>query len=50
MSIRAYAALESGGKLEPFEYDPGNLGHDEVEIAVDYCGICHSDLSMWSNH
>ncbi len=47
--IKAYAANEPGGKLEPFEYDPGELGADEVEIAVDYCGICHSDLSMLNN-
>jgi len=47
--IKAYAANEPGGKLEPFEYDPGALGQDEVEIGVEYCGICHSDLSMWDN-
>lgn len=50
MSIRAYASHEPGGELESFEYDPGELGPDEVEIAVDYCGLCHSDLSMWQNH
>ena len=47
--IKAYAAHEPGGKLEPFEYDPGELKPDQVEIAVDYCGICHSDLSMLDN-
>lgn len=47
--IKAYAAKEAGAKLEPFEYDPGALGPDQVEIAVDYCGICHSDLSMLDN-
>lgn len=47
--IKAYAAHEPGGKLEPFEYDPGELGADEVEINVQYCGICHSDLSMLKN-
>ncbi len=49
MSIRAYAANEQGGKLESFEYEPGELKPDEVEIDVDHCGICHSDLSMWNN-
>ena len=44
--IKAYAANEPGGKLEPFEYDPGELDTGQVEIDVDYCGICHSDLSM----
>ncbi len=47
--IKAYAAQEAGGKLSPFEYDPGALGRDEVEIAVQYCGICHSDLSVLDN-
>jgi uncharacterized zinc-type alcohol dehydrogenase-like protein len=47
--IRAWAAQKAGGKLEPFEYDPGPLGVEEVEIAVDHCGICHSDLSLLDN-
>lgn len=47
--IQAYATHEPGGKLEPFEYDPGPLGPKEVEIQVDYCGLCHSDLSMLKN-
>lgn len=49
LMIKAYAAFESGGKLQPFEYDPGPLGDHEVEIAIEYCGICHSDLSMLHN-
>jgi uncharacterized zinc-type alcohol dehydrogenase-like protein len=44
--IKAYAASEAGGELRPFEYDPGPLGPHEVEISVEHCGICHSDLSM----
>ncbi len=47
--ITAYAAKEAGAPLEKFEFDGGELGHDEVEINVEYCGICHSDLSMWKN-
>ena len=47
--IKAYAASEPGGKLKPLEYDPGKLGAEEVEIDVEYCGICHSDLSMLDN-
>lgn len=48
-TIKAWAAHAAGGKLEPFEYDPGPLGDEEVEIAVEYCGICHSDLSLLNN-
>ena len=47
--IRAYAAREPKGKLERFEYDPGPLGPDHVEIDVQFCGVCHSDLSMLNN-
>ena len=47
--IKAYAAQSVGGKLEPFEYEPGPLKDEEVEIQVEYCGICHSDLSMLKN-
>jgi len=48
-TIKAWAAKEAGGRLEPFEYDPGPLGAEDVEIAVEHCGICHSDLSMLDN-
>jgi alcohol/geraniol dehydrogenase (NADP+) len=47
--IQAYAAPAAGKPLQPFEYQPGPLGAEEVEIAVEYCGICHSDLSMIDN-
>ncbi len=47
--IRAYAAAKKGGPLSPFEFQAGELGPDQVEIAVKYCGLCHSDLSMLNN-
>ena len=48
-TIKAWAAHAAGGRLQPFEYDPGPLGAEEVEVAVEHCGICHSDLSMLDN-
>jgi uncharacterized zinc-type alcohol dehydrogenase-like protein len=47
--IQALAAKSAKGKLEPFSYDPGPLGDDQVEISVEYCGLCHSDLTMLNN-
>jgi uncharacterized zinc-type alcohol dehydrogenase-like protein len=47
--IKAYAADAPGGKLKPFEYNPAPLAADQVEIDVEHCGICHSDLSMLNN-
>ncbi len=47
--IKAYAAMEAGGELQPFEYEAGPLGDNEVEIQVEHCGICYSDVSMIDN-
>lgn len=48
-SIKAYAAVAKGKPLQAHEYNPGPLGAEDVEIKVEYCGICHSDLSMLDN-
>jgi uncharacterized zinc-type alcohol dehydrogenase-like protein len=47
--VKAYAATEANGKLSPFEYQLGPLGSQDVDVAVEYCGICHSDVSMLEN-
>jgi len=47
--IKAFAATQAKAELTPFEYDPGELKPDEVEIDIHFCGICHSDLSMIDN-
>lgn len=48
-NIKSYAADSPESKFEPFEFDPGELGQEQVEIKVHSCGICHSDLSMKNN-
>jgi len=47
--FHAYAATSPKGPLEPYSFDPGDIGPEEVEIKVTHCGICHSDLSMLNN-
>jgi len=47
--IHALAAKQAKAKLEPFSYDPGPLGDEQVEIEVQYCGVCHSDISIWAD-
>ncbi|MEM6159310.1 NAD(P)-dependent alcohol dehydrogenase [Erwinia sp. P6884] len=49
MKIKSYAAMKPGQALELYEYDAGELGPEEVEVEVEYCGVCHSDLSMIDN-
>lgn len=47
-----YQAWVANGKKIPFtkqSLERPPLGHEEVEIAVDHCGLCHSDLSMWQD-
>jgi uncharacterized zinc-type alcohol dehydrogenase-like protein len=48
-TFHAYAADTIKGEFKPFEYDPGELPVDGVEIDVKSCGLCHSDLSMLDN-
>ncbi len=49
MKVHAYAAYEPKGKLQAFDYDLPEIGSEEVDVRVHYCGICHSDLSMLNN-
>ena len=49
MPVRAFAASAPRSPLAPFAFDLGPLADEDVEIAVEHCGICHSDLSMIDN-
>lgn len=49
MKVNAFAVHEAGGKLKPFQYDLPEIGSEQVDIKVHYCGLCHSDLSMIQN-
>ena len=41
--------MSANSELVPFEYDSEPLGSVEVEVRVQYCGVCHSDLGMIDN-
>jgi uncharacterized zinc-type alcohol dehydrogenase-like protein len=47
--IHAYSASGPNEALKPFEFDAGALKPEDVEIAVESCGICYSDVSMLKN-
>ena len=49
MSDKAWIATAAKQKLALQAVDLGPLGAEEVEVAVEYCGLCHSDLSMRNN-
>ena len=49
MKVNGYAAHGPLTKLTPYSYELGEIGAEQVDIKVSYCGICHSDLSMINN-
>jgi alcohol/geraniol dehydrogenase (NADP+) len=48
-TVRSWAVQNQGASLVPYDFTASELGPEEVEIAVEYCGLCHSDLSMVEN-
>ena len=48
-TIHAYAAMNSGETLVPYQFDAGELQTHQVEVKVEYCGLCHSDISIIQN-
>ncbi|KAJ2777052.1 hypothetical protein GGI15_004638 [Coemansia interrupta] len=42
--ISAWAAKSTGIAVEPWSYKPRPLGRDDVEIAIEHCGICGTDI------
>jgi alcohol/geraniol dehydrogenase (NADP+) len=44
--IDAWIAKNAKGKLVRQQVDFGPLGAEEVEVQVEYCGLCHSDISV----
>ena len=49
MQIQGWAAHSPKQPLELITVNSGELGVEQVEIRVEHCGICHSDLSMINN-
>lgn len=38
-----------GGALDPFDFEAGDLGPWEAEVAVSCCALCHGDLHLIDN-
>jgi len=49
MDIHAYAAHKRGAKLEPWQYEAGDLGPYDVRVKILACGVCHSDIHVLDN-
>ena len=48
-TVKAWAASEASGKLERFSYELPGVTSEEVEIEIEHCGICHTDLAFINN-
>ena len=46
---RAWVAKAPKQPMVLESFDPGWLGDEEVEVAVEHCGLCHSDVSVLNN-
>jgi uncharacterized zinc-type alcohol dehydrogenase-like protein len=44
MATKAYGAYAADKPVEPMEIERRSVGPHDVQIAIAYCGICHSDL------
>jgi uncharacterized zinc-type alcohol dehydrogenase-like protein len=49
MNNKAWIAKAAKQPMVLENVDLGPLGDEDVEVAVEYCGLCHSDLSIWNN-
>src|SRR5262245_44621922 len=48
-TVQAWVAKGAKQLQERVAVDLGPLGAEEVEVAVEHCGLCHSDLSVLNN-
>ena len=48
-SYKAWVAKAAKQPMVLETVDLGPLGSEDVEVAVEHCGLCHSDLSVWNN-
>jgi len=48
-TFHGWAAPKAGATLEPIAFSSGPLRPEQVQVKVESCGICHSDISMIDN-
>jgi alcohol/geraniol dehydrogenase (NADP+) len=49
-AILGYAARAVGQPLEPFTYEPPELGEHDVRVSVTHCGLCHTDIQAIADY
>src|SRR5690348_6972751 len=49
VNAKAYAAQSATSLLAPFSIPRRDVGTNDVQIKILYCGVCHSDLHTARN-
>ncbi len=53
LTCTGFAATTADQPLAPFTFNRRDVGPDDVQIEIAYCGVCHSDLhtarNEWQN-
>ena len=47
--VNAYAAQDAISLLAPFNFNRREVGPNDVQIEITYCGVCHSDIHQVRN-
>jgi uncharacterized zinc-type alcohol dehydrogenase-like protein len=50
LRVLGYAAKAVGQPLVPFEYEPPELGENDVRVSITHCGVCHTDIHAIDNY
>ncbi len=48
-ATKAYAAQGANQQLGPWNFERRDVGAEDVQIEILYCGVCHSDLAQINN-
>lgn len=49
IEVKAYAATVKKGNLAPHDIERRDVGDNDVDIDITYCGVCHSDIHSVNN-
>jgi len=48
-NTKAYAAVNATAPLAPFTFPSRDPGPEEIQIQIQYCGVCHTDVHQARN-
>jgi len=49
-TVTGFAAKAAGQLLEPFTYEPPEMGEHEIRVAITHCGVCYTDIQGIDDH